>query len=262
MTLVLKPEPAKRSLLAGAALSLAVFAALVTAYSAILIRLRAVEASAAFPAFVSGLALAALAALLAILAMVVVWRSGRKGGVRSFFALVIATLTLAGPAYVAGAGLAKPALMDVSTDLDDPPRFDRAPRDRGKADSPTPTTIPQAQAQAQRAAYPDLTSLRLPLSPEEVSNLAIGVVEERGWRLLGPTSFPRGGPPTGRIEAVARTPVLGFSDDVSIRVRPDGDGSLVDMRSASRFGTRDFGANAARIKAFLADLSTAANVAP
>lgn len=258
MSFVFKPEPPKRSRLAGFALSLAFFSGLVTAYSAVLIRLRAVEASAAFPAFVAGLALAALSALLAIVAMVLVWRTGRKGGVRSMFALVIAALILAGPAYLVGPRIAAPALSDVSTDLADPPRFDRAGRDRGTADLPVPTTIPAPQAEAQRAAYPDVATLRLPLPPEEVANLAAGVVEERGWRLLGPTSYPRGGGPTGRIEAVARTPALGFSDDVSIRIRADGDGSRVDMRSASRFGTRDFGANAARIKAFFADLSTAA----
>ncbi|MFC3694047.1 DUF1499 domain-containing protein [Chenggangzhangella methanolivorans] len=262
MTYVLRPEPPKRSFFAGAALSLAFFALLVTLYAAALIRFRAIEASAAFPAFLAGLLLAALAVPLSLVAMTVVWRTGRTGGVRALFALLIAAATLAGPAYVAGAGVAAPALTDVSTDLVDPPRFDRAPRDRARVDLPAPVAISPAQAETQRAAYPDLASLRLPLPPEEASNLAIGVVEERGWRLLGPTSYPRGGPPTGRIEAVARTPLLGVSDDVSIRIRADGDGSRVDMRSASRFGTRDFGTNAARIKAFLADLAAAANVAP
>lgn len=264
MTFILKPEPPKRSRLAGLALSLAFFAALVTAYSAILIRLRAVEASAAFPAFLAGLALAALAAALSIAAMAVVWRTGRTGGVRAVFALAVAALTLAGPAYVAGSRIAAPALVDVSSDLADPPRFDRAARDRAAADLAVPTAIPPAQAAVQRAGYPDIVTLRLPLPPDEVSNLAAGVVEERGWRLLGPTSYPRGGGPTGRIEAVARTPILGLADDVTIRIRADGEGegSRVDMRSASRFGTRDFGANAARVKAFFADLSAAANVAP
>ncbi|PZQ18156.1 MAG: DUF1499 domain-containing protein [Ancylobacter novellus] len=259
MSFSLTPPPPRRSILAGAALSLAFFAALVTLYAAVLIRFRAVEASAAFPAFLAGLALAAVAACVSVAAMVAVWRTGRTGGVRAMFALTIAALTLAGPAYVAGRGLTVPTrLVDVSTDLADPPRFERAARDRGAADLPVPGAIPPGQAETQRAAYPALGPLILPLPPEEVSNLAIGLVEERGWRLLGPTSFPRGGPPRGRIDAVARTPVLGFSDDVSIRIRPDGDGSRVDMRSASRFGVTDFGANAERIRAFLEELSAAA----
>lgn len=259
MSFSLTPPPPRRSALAGAALTLAVFAALVTLYAAALIRFRTIEAPTAFPAFLSGLALAALAACLAVVAMVVVWRSGRKGGVRAMFAFAVAALTLAGPAYVASRGPTIPVrLVDVSTDLADPPLFERSARDRGPADLPVPGAIPEAQAKAQRAAYPAIGPLSLALPPEEVSNLAIGLVEERGWRLLGPTSFPRGGPPRSRIDAVARTAVLGFPTDVSIRIRPDGDGSRVDMRSASRFGVTDFGANAERIRAFFEDLSAAA----
>ena len=53
----------------------------------------------------------------------------------------------------------------------------------------------------------------------------------------------------GRIEAVARTPILGFRDDVVVRVRADPDGARVDIRSTSRYGRHDFGTNAARVVA-------------
>lgn len=257
-------QKAEPSILARLAVSLALFAALVTFYAFVLIRTHAVEASAGFVAFLSGLALAILTIPLAILAMTVVWRTGRTGGVRAMFAVALALLLLAGPVYVAAAnGFAAPlATIDMSTDLADPPRFDRARFDRGRSDLPPPGEISAAQAETQRAAYPDVRSLFLQLSPEEVSNLALGLVEDRKWRLLGPTSYPRGGPPRGRIEAVASTLILGLSEDVSIRIRPEGDGARVDMRSASRIGPSDFGSNAARIKSFLADLATAANAAP
>lgn len=255
-----RPEPSR---LAGLALSLAAFAALVTLYAFALIRTGAVEASAGFGAFMSGLALALLAIPVALAAMAVVWRTGRKGGVRATFAILIALAILGGPAYVAAAnGLAVTALTEASTDLVDPPRFDRARADRGKSDLPLPGAIAADEAEKLRAANPDLAPLVLALSPSEVSNLALGLVEDRRWRTLGPTSYPRGGPPTGRIEAVARTTLLGLAEDVSIRIRPEGDGSRVDMRSASRVGPTDFGSNAARIKSFLADLASAANAAP
>jgi len=51
----------------------------------------------------------------------------------------------------------------------------------------------------------------------------------------------------GRIEAVARTPILGFRDDVVVRVRSDPEGARIDIRSTSRYGRHDFGTNAARI---------------
>lgn len=263
MTLNLRLGPKQRSRLAGFALGLAAFAALVTLYALVLTRTRAVDAASGFAAFLSGLVLAVLAILVALAAMVVVWRTGRTGGARSFFAIVIAAAVVGGPAYAAATGLFAPRMIEVSTDLADPPRFERVARARSSAELPAPgPAIPTEQSAAQRAGYPDLGPLKLNLQPDEVSNLVIGLVEERGWRILGRTSFPRGGPPTGRIEAVARTFALGLEEDVSIRVRPDGDGSRVDMRSASRIGPADFGSNAQRVKAFLGDLATAANAAP
>ena len=64
------------------------------------------------------------------------------------------------------------------------------------------------------------------------------------------------------IEATARTPIMGFRDDVVIRVSPTSDGARVDMRSASRYGLYDFGANAARIRSLLEDIDDAVGAAP
>ncbi|MFC7051616.1 DUF1499 domain-containing protein [Hansschlegelia quercus] len=256
-------RPRGRSRLAGAALALAWFSILVTLYALVLLRLHAVEAFSGFAAFLSGLALAALAALLGILAMVLVWRSGRRGGVRAFVAVVLAACVLAGPAYVAGRNIFARGTDDVSTDLADPPRFDRAGRDRAFGERPAPGPIvPAPEADRQRTVFRDLAPLRLALSEGDVAGLALGLVEARGWRLLGPTSFPRGGPPTGRIEAIAPSPILGIRDAVSIRIRPDAEGARVDMRSVSRLPGVDFGTNAKRIESFLADLAAAANAAP
>ena len=68
----------------------------------------------------------------------------------------------------------------------------------------------------------------------------------------------RAGRREGRIEAVARTPIMGFRDDVVIRIRPMGTGSRVDVRSASRYGYHDFGANAARVASLIEDIDDAA----
>jgi len=45
---------------------------------------------------------------------------------------------------------------------------------------------------------------------------------------------------------------------VVIRVAPSEDGARIDVRSASRYGTHDFGANAARIRSLLEDIDDAA----
>ncbi|MGB6171664.1 MAG: DUF1499 domain-containing protein, partial [Xanthobacteraceae bacterium] len=52
----------------------------------------------------------------------------------------------------------------------------------------------------------------------------------------------------GIIEAVARTPILGFRDDVVVRVRATTDGARIDVRSASRYGRNDLGTNASRVR--------------
>jgi uncharacterized protein (DUF1499 family) len=51
---------------------------------------------------------------------------------------------------------------------------------------------------------------------------------------------------------------MGFREDVSIRVQPDGDGSRVDIRSSSRYFDSDLGSNAARISKLMDDLNAAA----
>ena len=86
----------------------------------------------------------------------------------------------------------------------------------------------------------------------EAFNIALGLVEKRGWRVLDSVT-PRGGQREGRIEAVALTPIMGFREDVSIRIRSSGGMVKVDMRSASRYGDHDFGNNARRIESFFSD---------
>ncbi len=58
---------------------------------------------------------------------------------------------------------------------------------------------------------------------------------------------------------MATTSVYRWQDDFVIRVTAgDNGGSIVDMRSKSRVGKSDLGANAHRIAAFLTDLRHAA----
>jgi uncharacterized protein (DUF1499 family) len=65
-------------------------------------------------------------------------------------------------------------------------------------------------------------------------------------------------PAAGRIEANETTRWFRFTDDVVIRVAPDGAGSRVDVRSVSRVGRSDFGVNAGRIRAYTAALKARA----
>ncbi len=99
--------------------------------------------------------------------------------------------------------------------------------------------------------YGDLTNLELATPPEETYRRALDLVRARRWHIAGQDDAGR------RVQAVATTPLLRFRDDVIVEVRPAsaGGGSVVAMRSKSRLGRIDFGANAQRIRAFFADLA-------
>lgn len=133
-----------------------------------------------------------------------------------------------------------PPINDVSTDTEDPPVF---------WDMPNPTEYPGAETAAlQRAAYPDLTPLILSLPPDRAHALALALTREKGWEIVADE------PKDGRIEAVARSLLYGFKDEIVIRIAPTDGGARVDVRSRSRIGRIDRGVNAKRIRAFLAAL--------
>lgn len=137
-----------------------------------------------------------------------------------------------------------PPIHDISTDLEQPPAFTHAPALRGR-DANSLATDADTHA-AQRAAYPDIAPLHTALAPTAAFDRALATARQLGWDVVYEDRRD------GEIEAVATTPVMGFRDDVVIRLRPDGDsGTRVDLRSVSRVGVGDMGANAARIRAFV-----------
>jgi uncharacterized protein (DUF1499 family) len=136
-----------------------------------------------------------------------------------------------------------PAIHDITTDVDDPPIFETAPALRG--DTSNPLSIKPEVIAQQLEAYPDLNTLRLGSSFENTYNRALTTARAMGWEIT------REDPTAGYIEAVDTTAIMNFKDDVVIRVRTNADGSIVDLRSVSRVGRSDLGANARRIRAYL-----------
>jgi hypothetical protein len=86
-------------------------------------------------------------------------------------------------------------------------------------------------------------------------------VAKRKWLVIDERA-PQPPRRIGRIEAVARTPIMGFREDVSIRITPDGEGSRVDIRSSSRYFESDLGSNASRVAKLIEDINTVAEKAP
>lgn len=184
------------------------------------------------------------AGVIAALAGLVVWLRRKRGGAGAVLLGLILSLPVAG----LGAGFeiaarTTPPINDISTDTEDPPVF---------WFTATPSDYPAQNAEPQRAAYPDVRPLELPVSADEAFAAALALVEERGWEVLSAD------PAESQIEAIARSRLFGFEDEVAIRVTETDTGARIDMRSRSRLGQIDRGANARRIEAFLSDLETRA----
>ena len=158
-----------------------------------------------------------------------------------------------GPLFVVLSAFGLPAIHDITTDLDAPPRFDAVVPLRADAANALDHGGPDVAA-AQRAAYPDIETLVLDHPPDRVVELARESAEAMGWEIVAVDSD------AGRVEATDTTFWFGFRDDIVVRVRPSSDGARVDVRSVSRVGGGDLGANAARVRVFLTRL--AARAAP
>jgi uncharacterized protein (DUF1499 family) len=167
-------------------------------------------------------------------------------------ALAIGLALLAYPSYLAVKATRLPMIADITTDPIDPPRFDAIARLRTRLANPVAYAGLYA-AELQKTAYPDIAPLDTDASLQTTYDATMAVITKRRWQVIN-TRAPAPGRREALIEAVARTPIMGFRDDIAIRIRQTARGSRVDVRSASRYGRHDFGANAARVRVLLADV--------
>lgn len=194
--------------------------------------------------------LAAAAILLGVLAFARIWRSGHLGFGSALAGSILGLIVLVVPAAALVEMARLPRLADISTDTQDPPDLGIAPGVEPRA----PLDIGE-QAE-QLAAYPDIVPRHYPLSPERVFEAVSSLTADRGWKITARRP-PDADNALGEIEAEAHTLAFAFPVDVAIRLEADEDGTLVDMRSASRIGAHDLGDNARRIRSFLGDLDQA-----
>lgn len=143
-----------------------------------------------------------------------------------------------------------PGIHDITTDTRTPPVFVAvAPL---RKDAPNPVEYAgDSVAAVQREAYPDIRPLMMAMPVDSAFSLALQTAREMGWELVDQNRRE------GRIEATATTPWMGFKDDVVIRVSSASGIARVDVRSKSRVGRGDVGANANRVRAYLRRLRAA-----
>lgn len=180
------------------------------------------------------------------LTLIALFVTRARGGalVLLLVSLGLAIITIGVPRAFSRKAQSVPPIHDISTDTADPPAFvDVLPL---RADAPNSAIYAgDSIAALQRAAYPDVQPVLVGDAPAAAYRRALAAAERMGWAIVARDSA------AGRIEATATTTWFGFKDDVVIRVRATETGSRIDVRSVSRVGRSDVGANAARIRAYI-----------
>src|SRR3954452_9247887 len=236
--------------------NLAVFAVITVLVSVIIVRFGFLEMKPAMATFFGGLAIAGLSILVGLGAFAAIWQNGSRGMSRILLALLINAIVLAYPAYLGLQYRKLPPIHDITTDPIDPPRFEALARLRAGEGANSAVYAGLYSAEQQRVAYPDIETVELELPAQRAYDVVLALVNKRKWLVIDERApqLPRR---PGRIEAVARTPIMGFREDVSIRVTPDGEDSRVDIRSSSRYFESDLGSNAARVTKLIEDINNA-----
>ena len=255
---------------------IALFSLVATLVAIIIVRSGALDIVPALSTLAGALVLAVVAILLAFGAGIGIWRDGLGGLRQAVSAVLIGFALIAYPLYLGIKAYKLPAIYDITTDAIDPPQFDAIARLRPRDANPI---IYQGlyAAELQHAAYSDIEPEDTNATPQEAFDAAMKVIAKRKWRVVDarpprPPQPPQ--PPQqsarrassmrgrrraplardGLIEAIARTPILGFREDVVVRVRATSDGTRIDVRSASRYGRHDLGTNAARVRDLISDI--------
>ena len=244
------------SSLASWARNLAVFSVVAVLVSIVIVRFGFLEIKPALATFFGALACAGLSVLVGLAAFVAIWQNGSRGMSRILLALLIDAAILAYPAYLGLQYRKLPPIHDITTDPIDPPRFEALARLRTGDGANTAVYAGLYSAEQQRLYYPDIETVEVDAPVDRAYEATRQIVIKRKWLIIDERA-PLPPRRIGRIEAVARTPIMGFREDVSIRITPDGEGSRVDIRSSSRYFESDLGSNAARVSKLIEDINSA-----
>lgn len=233
------------SAIAGVAFVFAMIALLAIVAGVFSARVGVVPDLTGFGIFAIGQALALLALLVSLVGLIRTRRGLRTGRDKAVAALVLSTIMLLPLIFFLPTALRVPPIHDITTDTQNPPEFTAIEALRAENDNDL-TYAGAPLAKLQQEAYPEIAPLSLPLSPVQAFEKAKSVATALGWEIVSTD------PQAGQIEAVDETALFGFKDDIAIRISTDETGAAkIDVRSASRVGQSDLGANAERIERFL-----------
>jgi Protein of unknown function (DUF1499) len=176
-----------------------------------------------------------------------------KAGVgAALMACLVGLGLLAWPAALVAMTMRTPTLTDVSTDTQSPPQFRELTKLR-EASANAAKYPGEAAARLQAEAYPDIRTMVVTRPGQEAFDLTREIIRRMKWIEVAarPLASASG---VGEIEARSVTPIMGFRDDVIIRLKGERDRTRIDIRSASPYGQHDLGRNAERVRTLMHEL--------
>lgn len=234
------------------ALALGVLAPLLIGIGIFCVRTGRLSLATGYQLMILGIAptLAFLAVILSVLGLIfALLIPPRKGAIMALVAFALGMATLFGVSQHRLGAAANPPIHDVATDWRDPLVFSPAMlKVRGDkanpvelapvvSEGPQGSFLGRPVAMVNASTCPAATPAVLESDVPFAYNRARIAVMKFGWQIVTDDRA------NGRLEATARSLVLNLPYDIVVRVRPEGAGTRVDIRSISRFGETDRGAN-------------------
>lgn len=190
---------------------------------------------------------------LGITSLIGIWREGHIGAGKAMSGVLMGTLMLAVPLWSLPNLLALPRIHEVTTDPDRPPAFQKLAVVRN-GDGVNPVAYQKGESSLQMKAYPDIKPLPISRPTADAYSAVRDAVKNLNWSVVA--EQPPADGRSGMIEAVDRSFIFGFTDDVVIRVSGAGRDARVDVRSSSRHGRHDLGRNADRVRELFSEVKT------
>ena len=197
--------------------------------------------------FMGGLALA----ILSLIVIIIIAANKKRGGMGKAILSLVIGLVLASPVgylRLSGGGGVAP-IHDITTDTVNPPLFIALVGKRG-ADANSLVYEGDKLAAMQNKSYPEIMPLAVADDTEKAFAKALDVAENMGWEITGVDAAAL------RFEATDYSSWFAFADDVVVTIKATDAGSQIDLRSVSRVGVSDLGANAKRIMSFINNFAT------
>lgn len=202
----------------------------------------------------------AVAVLLVGLVLFFVHRRSKPTSSRSaMIAVAISVIPIVGLGSQVFVASSVPAIHNISTDIVDPPQFDAIVAMRGEGTNPLEYSIEDDNlGEIQINAYPDIKTITADTDIASAFDKAVFIAENLGWDIVNKSvdwkTVSKNGANETIIEATQTTTLWQFKDDIVIRLRSNSqtpDTTYIDLRSVSRIGQSDLGANARRIQRFI-----------